>query len=361
MPRSKSGVKNKGTRPLLVTPGLVDLHFHGAFGIDLMSAEKHELDELALRLERGGVAAFCPTTLSSSRRELLAAVKRLGSWTSAASASARRAGSRPGARPLGLHLEGPFISPASAGAHPPGAVRALDFQELGELWEASLGTLKILTIAPERLDRRSLARLAGWARARKIVLSLGHSRASEREARAAFDAGFSSVTHAWNALAFHHREPGVLGAALGRPDVSLELIPDGIHVDPTVIRWTRKLHPPGRVCFVSDCIPSAATRSGWHAFGDLRVRRSPDGGSRLRDGRLAGGGRLITESYSRWLEAEARETGQPPLRLLRETIGHLTSAPLRALGLHSGALGKLRLEWLQPSRGFGLTPRPRCG
>src|SRR3954471_14387376 len=140
VPRAKTGVKRKP----LITPGAIDLHFHGAYGIDLMTADERELDLLSASLwNDAGVAAFCPTTLSSPSRELAAAVHRLGSWI--------RRGRHPGARPLGIHLEGPFVHAEACGAHPPESLRPLSFEELDELWKASRETLKIITLAPELL------------------------------------------------------------------------------------------------------------------------------------------------------------------------------------------------------------------
>src|SRR4051812_17893606 len=107
------------------SPGLVDLHFHGAFGVDLMSASGGQMDDLSAQLWRKGIAGFCPTTLSVAPPALLESVERIGRWI--------RKGTAPGARPLGIHLEGPFIHPGSCGAHPPEAIRALDLEELQRL------------------------------------------------------------------------------------------------------------------------------------------------------------------------------------------------------------------------------------
>jgi N-acetylglucosamine-6-phosphate deacetylase len=328
----------------------VDIHFHGAFGIDLMVAEKKELDQLSKKLWAHGIAAFCPTTLSEAPDPLRATVARLGNWIR----SFKR--STPGAIPLGIHLEGPFINPAACGAHPPKIIRPATIEELEDLWEASQQTLKILTIAPETLDQRTLIRLVSWTSERKIMLSLGHSRATEEQARWAFDSGFRGVTHAWNALAFHHRAPGPLGAAIGRKDVYLELIPDLIHIDPTLIRWTQKLHPRQQICFVSDCAPAAATRNKWCTFGPLQVRFQ-EGACRVPEGHLAGGGLLLPEAYSRWLEHEARFRQVPVKTVFLETYSGLTTSPLRALKIPVSLLKDRRMEWKLSDQGIYL-PSP---
>jgi N-acetylglucosamine-6-phosphate deacetylase len=320
--------------------GAVDIHFHGAFGIDLMSAEAQEMDRLARLLRARGIAAFCPTTLSVPWPKLVHAVRRIGQWI-----AQRRLERDPrGALPVGIHLEGPYISPAACGAHPHDCIRKLKLRELDELWEASSHQLKILTIAPETATPAELKKLVRWAKARAITLSLGHSRATEAQAKAAFDQGFSSVTHAWNACHFHPRSPGVIGAALGRPDVHLELILDQVHVSPTVMRWTREQHG-GPIAYVSDCVPSAATSGGGsYSFGHLKIQLK-DGAGRLSNGALAGGGTLLVDAFARWIEAEAARSGIPAAALLRDQLPHLCQAPLRSIGLKPHALGLGRVEW----------------
>jgi N-acetylglucosamine-6-phosphate deacetylase len=314
--------------------GAVDIHFHGAFGIDLMSASPRQLHELSQLLAERGIAAFCATTLSVPFAELRATTRNLGAWISQ--------GTPKGALPLGIHLEGPYIDPAACGAHPPEAIRPLKFEELDQLWEDSRHTLKLITFAPERLTQTQLARLVKWARVRKITLSLGHSKATEAQAQQAFDAGVQGLTHAWNALSFHHRAPGAMGAALGRKDVTMELILDQVHVAPSVMRWTREVHP--RLCYVSDCVPAAATKAGtWHSFGDLKVRFK-DGACRLKGDHLAGGGILLPEAFARWVEAEAHAQKRPAGTILREQLPSLTTIPLAYLGLDHLAKKLTRLN-----------------
>ncbi|OFZ06035.1 MAG: hypothetical protein A2070_14295 [Bdellovibrionales bacterium GWC1_52_8] len=344
---------------------MIDIHFHGAFGIDLMRAGPEELDMLASKLWKQGVAAFCPTTLSAPLEVLVPTLERLGSWIH----STRSTRS---AIPLGIHLEGPFINPHSAGAHPPKAIQPLSLQALETLWMASHKTLKIITLAPETQDKAALLQVARWARRNKIILSLGHSQATEAQARLAFDCGVTGVTHAWNALSFHQRAPGVLGAALSRKDVYIEIIADRVHVSPTLIRWTCQLHCTGSgsrarqnpICFVSDCAPSAATRRGtWHSFGPLRAQLSSEmGGSRLPDGSLAGGGLLLPEAFRLWFENEL--TVSPALsaakarKLLSETLAFVTRFQLKVLGISPAALKNRRLSWRlsqKPGGRFRLT------
>jgi len=312
--------------------GAIDLHFHGAFGIDLMTAKADELDSLSAELEKKGVAGFSATTLSASETELASAVTRLGAWI--------RSGTAPGARPLGIHLEGPFLNPDAAGAHPPGILRKLRMVEIEKLWRLSKETLHILTVAPETLDDALRTELGRWAAKRRVRLSIGHTRCTQAQAEAAFTAGFTGVTHAWNALSYHHREPGVLGAALGRKNTFVELIPDEIHVHASLIDWTLSLHPKGTF-FVSDAAPAACTDgSHFHRFGNLECRLQ-DRASRLPDGRLAGGGFLLPESFGQWIVAEAKRKRVPAEKLLRAHLGRIHRLPLEAIFIKKAAADRL--------------------
>ncbi|MCM2277570.1 MAG: hypothetical protein NDJ89_05790 [Oligoflexia bacterium] len=317
-----------------------------------MQAAPPELDRLAELLWQKGIAAFCPTTLSAPSKELHEVVSRLGEWIRRPAEGTR------GALPLGIHLEGPFLHPEAIGAHPPEGIRPLTPEELRSLWEASQGTLKILTMAPETLEPAVLRDASRFCRKKGIVLSLGHSRASEAEARAAFDQGFRGVTHAWNALGFHHRAPGPLGAALGRPDVYIELIPDQIHLSPTLIRWTRRLHAGCPICFVSDATPAAATDTqSKHGFGPLTIQLA-DGASRLESGALAGGGMLLSESFGRWVTFEARATGQEPEKVLKSSLDCVTRFPLAALGLDPAVLLGRKVLWRKSRNPESYRPIP---
>lgn len=323
MPRPTKRVKSFGA---------IDLHFHGAFGIDLMSAKPAELDSLSASLAEKGVAGFSATTLSASEKDLGEAVARLGAWI--------RSGSAPGALPLGIHLEGPFLNPEAAGAHTPGILRKLRIEELETLWERSKETLHILTVAPETLDEETRRGLGIWAKKRRVRLAIGHTRCTASQAEQAFADGFSGVTHAWNALSYHHREPGALGAAFGRRTTYVELIPDEIHVHPSFIDWTLALHPKGTF-FVSDAAPAACTDgSRFHRFGDLECRFQ-DRASRLPDGRLAGGGFLLPESFGQWIAAEAARKKTNPALLLKAHLARLNRLPLEALFRKKGEIDRL--------------------
>ncbi len=319
-----------------------------------MTAKAAELDSLSAQLETKGVAGFSATTLSASESDLAKTVARLGAWI--------RSESAPGAKPLGIHLEGPFLNGDAAGAHPPGILRKLRMSELETLWELSKETLHILTIAPETLDWETLPVLCAWAGKRRIRLAIGHTRCTAPQAEAAFLAGFSGVTHAWNALSYHHREPGVLGAALGRRATYVELIPDEVHVHAAFIDWTLALHPKGTF-FVSDAAPAACTDgSHFHRFGDLECRFQ-DRASRLPDGRLAGGGFLLPDSFAQWVAAESARRAERPEAILKTHLARIHRLPLEAIFIRKAAADRLLkrfpVTWELRAGGRGILPEIR--
>ncbi|MGK5081748.1 hypothetical protein WDW37_00460 [Bdellovibrionota bacterium FG-1] len=304
----------------------MDIHFHGAFGTDLMTAGAIDLRNLSVRLAQSGIAAFCATTLSAPLSELRPAVRRLGAWIIAA---------RPeqGALPLGIHLEGPYINPDARGAHSLRAIRPLQIKELDALWEDSQHTLKIITLAPEQLSITALKAVRQWTKKRQIILSIGHSQATFDQAKTAFDAGVCGVTHAWNALSFHHRDTGTLGAALGRPDVTVELILDQVHVAAPILRWTQAIHGNSGICYVSDCVNATGTRPGsWHPFGNHKIQLK-NGACRTSDGLIAGGGLLLSDAFAHWIETQMIHTGRSGWQLVQAEIPSLTTIPLKYLGL----------------------------
>ena len=347
-------IKNpRSRRRELETIGAIDLHFHGAFGFDLMSATQKQLQELSAALWKTGLAGFCATTVTTSLQELTQTVSTLGRWI--------RSNQFPGAKPLGIHLEGPWIHPEMSGAHPTHFVRKLKRSELESLWDASQETIKIITLAPECLTLTELRWLTQWCRKRSILLSAGHSKATFLEAKKGFELGIQGVTHAWNALAYHHREPGVLGAALGNPDIYLELIIDQIHLSRPWIRFTRQLHPTQSICLISDCTSAAARSSrknsqDWATLGKLKVNFK-GGAARSKSGQLAGGGQLLTESYCRWVQAEAKDLGLSIADVLESSVHQLTLVPARVLGIEPKAFRDRKVLWSdQNSKGLSVIP-----
>ncbi len=313
---------------------LIDLQCNGAFGIDLLGATRRDLDRLSEGLNREGVVGFCPTLISSTEDRLIERVAVIGEWI--------REGSWPGAVPLGIHLEGPFIAPGAAGVHSRSVFRKATLRELDRLWRLSRETIKVITLAPEIHSRDELKRVVNWCRDREVRVSIGHSEVDYLQAMQAFDLGISSVTHAWNASKFHHREPGVLGAALGDSRVYVQMIPDRLHVHPVVVKWVTRLHPTNRIILVSDAAPSAGSPRGRVAsFGALQVESLGKKAVVLDSGNLAGGGECLTGMFASWVQAEYGPDAGARRKALKEQYSWVTSNPLKFLGSLPKELGQV--------------------
>ncbi|MGH9412546.1 MAG: N-acetylglucosamine-6-phosphate deacetylase [Terriglobales bacterium] len=235
----------------VLAPGLIDIHVHGGGGVDTMSADRGALDGLRQHLARHGVTAFLATTVSAAWPDLLAAVTRLG-----------QAGAD-------IHLEGPFISPLRRGVHPEEVLLLPTIERLHQLWERSQAHIRLITLAPEldgALDFIAAAVKLG------IRIALGHSNATMAQAEAAIEAGACHVTHTFNAMRpLHQREPGLLGLALADPGLSAEIIADGVHVDPVLVRLFLRAKAPGRAILVSDGISAAGMGDGQFHLGNIAV------------------------------------------------------------------------------------------
>ncbi len=227
-------------------PGLIDLHLHGGFGVDLMAADADEIDRLSRGLTSRGVTSFVATTYAAGREETLAAVRRLAAATGATS----------GADLLGVHLEGPWLAPTRAGAHPPEFLRAPDPDELAALLET--GGVRIVVHAPEL---HGAAELRRSVRSAGAVVAIGHTDASEAIVRVAIDEGASLITHLFNAMpGLGHRAPGPVGVALTDRRVVCEVIADGAHVHPLVLDLVWRTAGADRIAAVSDSGPGVDER-----------------------------------------------------------------------------------------------------
>ncbi len=261
-----------------IAPGLIDLQVNGAGGIDLTSASDPEaaLDAVARTLARHGVAAFCPTVVSS-REELI--VERLPAFQ-----PQRIAG---GAESLGAHIEGPFLNPQHRGVHDPALLRAASAEEI-ERW-LQAGRPALVTLAPEVPGSlQAIARLTQAG----VVVSLGHSGATAEEAQRGLETGARMGTHLFNAMPpLHHRAPGLVGALLAS-QATLGIIADGVHLDPLVVDLVVQRAGVARVALVSDALAPACAGAGESVLGEQVV--VSDGRSiRRTDGTLAGSALLL--------------------------------------------------------------------
>ena len=245
----------------IAAPGLVDIQVNGFAGVDLMAADVEELHDLARALPRHGVTAWLPTLITAAVTDTDRALDRLG--------EAVPPGSHPvagEARTLGVHLEGPYLSPRRLGTHPPQHRRDPDLAQL-DAWRRR-GDVVAVTLAPELPHALELVKALSDD---GVLVSLGHSDATAYDAHLAFDAGARTVTHLFNAMsAMRHREPGLPGAALSRPDVVVQMVLDGHHLSPDVVRvvWAAA---PDRVVLVTDATAAAGRPDGTYALAGVAL------------------------------------------------------------------------------------------
>ena len=245
-----------------LTSAFFDVHTHGAMGHDVMSASPAELRMVQHFLARHGVAQYLPTTVTAPVDSTLRALESL--------ADAIEAEPQPlQAQPRGIHLEGPFLSHAKRGVHPAGDLQKPSIELFDRFQQAARGHICLLTIAPEL---SGATELIAYATSLGVRCSLGHTDALANEARAGIDAGATSATHTFNAMrALNHREPGVLGVTLDSEKLYAELICDGVHVAPELVRLWLRSKGTGRAILVTDAMSAAGMPEGRYKLGELDV------------------------------------------------------------------------------------------
>jgi N-acetylglucosamine-6-phosphate deacetylase len=303
-----------------LAPGFIDLHVHGGGGFSLMAGDPEEVRSFARWAVSKGVTSFLITSIAAPREHLMTLLRSC--LPLIRSVGSARADEWSGAQPLGFNLEGPFINPARAGAQPRESIRMPDVREMNEYLEAAAGELRLVTLAPELPGADGLIDAVLRAGA---APSLGHSDATYEEARRAFERGVRHVTHAFNALRpFHQRDPGCLAAALNAPDVTVELIADGVHVHPGAMELLMRSKGPERTALVSDGMPFAGLGDGGFEVEGQRI--VVEGGRAARhDGMLAGSAVML----DRMVSNVARRL---PLRL-EEAVRMATLSPATVLGV----------------------------
>jgi N-acetylglucosamine-6-phosphate deacetylase len=267
----------------IIAPGFVDIHIHGGGGHDVMEDDSGALPAVESLLARHGVTSYFPTTVSAPLEQTLRALERLGKAIE--SANADQAPGRGGrARPLGIHLEGPFISHARRGVHPPADLLPPRLDTFEKFWQAARGQIKVMTIAPE-LD--GATEVIAEAVGRGVCVSLGHSDATLDAAERGIAAGARHATHTFNAMRpLGHRDPGILGAALVDDRLTADVIADGIHLDPMVLQLFLRAKGSERAVLITDAIAATGMPDGRYRLGSLEV--DVKGDTCTSDGKLAG-------------------------------------------------------------------------
>jgi len=261
-------------------PGFLDVHIHGAGGHDVMEASPEALTAVTKMAARHGTTSMVATTVTASPDDTLRRIEGIANYICVQHeiADAR-------AEILGLHFEGPFISPLRRGVHPPEWIKLPSADLLEKFLHAAAGHAQILTIAPELLGATpciEAARKAG------MVVAIGHTDATYEQARAAIARGAHHAVHVYNAMRpFSHRDSGVIGAVLTSPEISAELIADGVHVDEAAMKLLVQAKGAGGVILISDGISATGMPDGNYMLGHLEVTVS-GGVCRNSEGKLAG-------------------------------------------------------------------------
>ncbi len=305
---------------VLLAPGFIDIHIHGAAGHDVMEGSDASLAPIEQWMARHGVTSYCPTTVTAPIDTTLHSLEALGS---AVKRAANGHSDVTRARPLGVHLEGPFLSHAKRGVHPPALLQPPSRELFDRMWQAADGQVRVLTIAPELEGALDLIREAG---ARGVCVSLGHSDAALQQAQAGVVAGARHATHTFNAMrSLDHREPGLLGAVLTDPRITADIIVDGIHVDPVVVDLFVRAKGVDGAVLITDAISATGMPDGTYLLGGLEVR--------VRDGRCESNGRLAGSVLT--LDRALRNTMKFARVSLQSAIRMATVNPARVLGIES--------------------------
>jgi N-acetylglucosamine-6-phosphate deacetylase len=316
----RAGTREYDARTWTLAPGFVDIHIHGAGGHDVMEADPGAFARIAETIARFGTTSFVATTVTASPDDTCRSLEAL---SRAAALQINADSTRPSAELLGIHFEGPFISPVRRGVHPPEWIAPPSPELLARFLTAASGSARILTLAPElggALELVDRARSAG------LVVALGHTNATYEEAIAAIDRGASHAVHVFNAMRpFSHRDTGVIGAVLTRPEVTAEVIADGVHVDAPALQILLAAKGAEGVILVSDATAATGMPDGNYRLGTFEVNVK-DGVCRDAQGRLAGSTLTLDRAVRRMIAL-----GVP----LAQALHMATLNPARRLGIEA--------------------------
>ncbi|MGD0796959.1 MAG: N-acetylglucosamine-6-phosphate deacetylase [Acidobacteriaceae bacterium] len=260
-----AGPSAQATEDVTISPAFFDIHIHGAAGHDVMEGTPSALARIGAFLATKGVTNYLATTVTAPIDHTLRSLELLAD----AIESANVTNSVTQAEPIGIHLEGPFISHAKRGVHPPTDIQPPSIPLFEKFQQAARGHIRLITIAPEvpgALDLIEYATKLG------TKVSIGHSDATSAPTRAAIAAGASSATHTFNAMRrLDHREPGIAGVVLDDANLYAELICDGIHVAPEFVRLWLRAKGDTRAILVTDAISATGMNDGTYTLGNLEV------------------------------------------------------------------------------------------
>lgn len=301
-----------------VIPGLIDVHFHGAMGHDFCDASDDGISAIAAYEASRGVTSICPTTMTLPEERLAPIVASVA----AHEAAAGEAGI------VGINMEGPYIAPDKVGAQNPAYVRSASIEEFGRLQQQAKGLIKLVDVAPEQPGNLEFIRQVSH----DVRVSVAHTCTGYDDACAAFDAGARHMTHLFNAMpALHHREPGPIAAGAERNDVTAEIIADGVHIHPAMVRLAFALFGDDRMILISDSLRACGLGDGEYELGGQQFFVKGNRAT-IANGSLAGS----VSDVMACMRTAVRTMGIP----LTSAVKAATVNPARALGL-DGKLGAI--------------------
>ncbi|MEC0256509.1 N-acetylglucosamine-6-phosphate deacetylase [Paenibacillus lautus] len=255
-------------------PGMIDVHIHGANGYDMMDGTEDSIQEVSRACAATGCTSFLATSVSSTMEDLLNMIRSVKSVI----------GREQGARIAGIHLEGPYLNPKRKGMQNEKYLRHPNLEEIKLIFQEAGSLIKMVTIAPELPGGLELI---SYLKEQDVVIAVAHSDATYEEAKLAFAAGASHVTHCFNGMRpIHHRDPGMIVAAFEEPHVSLQAIVDQVHLHPAIVRLMHRLKGPAGMVLITDALQAMGLGDGTYMFGGHHVTVS-EGIARLADGTLA--------------------------------------------------------------------------
>ena len=311
-----TGAQEMIAKDKIAAPGFIDVHIHGAGGRDVMEGTTDALRKIAATIGTHGTTSFVATTVTADPKAIVHSSEGIAHYI-----GVQHKETFAGAEVLGIHFEGPFISPVRRGVHPPEWIKLPSAELLDQFITAAQGNALMLTIAPELLGAVpciDAARKAG------MVVGIGHTDATYEQTRAAVARGAHHAIHTYNAMRpFSHRDPGVIGAVLTSPDITAELIADGVHVGETAMRVLLQAKGVGGVVLISDGISATGMPDGKYVLAGFEVTVS-GGVCRNIEGKLAGSTLTLDRALRNVVKLGAS---------VQDALGMLTINPARLLGI----------------------------
>ncbi|MFD1269392.1 N-acetylglucosamine-6-phosphate deacetylase [Paenibacillus motobuensis] len=302
-------------------PGMIDVHIHGANGYDMMDGTEASIQEVSHICAATGCTSFLATSVSSTMYDLLNMIRSVKSVI----------GRERGAKIAGIHLEGPYLNPKRKGMQNEKYLRHPDLDEMKLIFQEAGSLIKMVTVAPELPGGLELI---SYLKDQGVVIAVAHSDATYEEAKEAFGAGASHVTHCFNGMRpIHHRDPGLIVAAFEEPHVSLQAIVDQVHLHPAIIRLMHRIKGPEGMVLITDALQAMGLGDGEYLFGGHNVTVS-EGIARLSDGTLASSTVTMNEALRLTVENGISFT---------DAVQMASTSPARILGLSNK--GKIEIGY----------------